>query len=73
MGFEDRVKMWDEIYSANNIKFTEDPSKDPTIVVEDSYQSGATLWSYAKYLKQKGSPAVHAIACVKTMRDTDNK
>ena len=37
------------------------------------YQSGTTLWSYAKNLKLAGATTVIGLVCVKTSRDTDNQ
>ena len=42
------------------------------LLVDDLYQSGTTLWSLARFLKQQGARAVYGLACVKSWRDTDN-
>jgi predicted amidophosphoribosyltransferase len=42
------------------------------LLVDDLYQSGATLWSLAKFLKARGAREVYGLACVKSWRDTDN-
>lgn len=42
------------------------------LLVDDLYQSGATLWSLAKYLKENGAKEVYGLACVKSWSDTDN-
>jgi adenine/guanine phosphoribosyltransferase-like PRPP-binding protein len=51
-----------------------DSVKGKTIVViDDLYQSGASAWSLAKFLKENGAREVYALACVKSWRDTDNQ
>ena len=47
--------------------------EDKTILlIDDLYQSGATLWSLAKFLKSHGAREVYGLACAKSWRDTDN-
>lgn len=41
-------------------------------MVDDLYQSGATMWEYAKFLKSLGAICVFGIVCVKSLRDSDN-
>lgn len=42
------------------------------LVVDDLYQSGASAWSLAKFLKKNGAREVYCLACVKSWSDTDN-
>lgn len=42
------------------------------LIIDDLYQSGATAWSLAKFLKKHGAREVYALACVKSWSDTDN-
>ena len=42
------------------------------LLIDDLYQSGATLWSLARFLKSRGAREVYGLACVKSWRDTDN-
>lgn len=69
----DKFAKWEELYEGQVARQTDQRQWMPTIVVEDNYQSGTTLWSYAKYLKSLGCPEVHGLCCVKLMRDTDNQ
>jgi predicted amidophosphoribosyltransferase len=47
--------------------------RDKTVVIiDDLFQSGATLWSLARFLKQNGAADVFGLACVKSWSDTDN-
>lgn len=69
----EKFEKWQELYK-NQVSFSypENQHGLPTIVIEDNYQSGTTLWSYAKHLKSLGCPEVHGLCCVKLLRDTDN-
>src|SRR6266498_1835094 len=42
------------------------------LIIDDLYQSGVTLWSLARFLKQNGATEVFGLACVKSWSDTDN-
>jgi predicted amidophosphoribosyltransferase len=43
------------------------------LLVDDLYQSGTTMWTLAKLLKQHGASDVYGLTCVKSWRDTDNQ
>lgn len=43
------------------------------LIVDDLYQSGASVWSLARYLKARGARLVYGLACVKSWSDTDNQ
>ena len=42
------------------------------LIVDDLYQSGASMWTYAKYLKSMGANKVIGLVAVKSQRDSDN-
>ena len=42
------------------------------IIIDDLYQSGVSMWSYAKFLKSLGAKRVMGISAVKSLRDSDN-
>jgi hypothetical protein len=42
------------------------------LLVDDLFQSGATFWSLARFLRGHGAREVFGLACVKSWRDTDN-
>ena len=54
------------------IKIVGDISGRDIILVDDLYQSGFTMWTVAQLLKKKGAKKVLGLACVKSLRDTDN-
>lgn len=69
----EKYAKWEELFDGQVGRQTDQQKWMPTIVIEDNYQSGTSLWSYAKYLKRVGCPEVHGLCCVKLMRDTDNQ
>jgi len=60
----------DELIEA--IKITGDVREKDIIIIDDLYQSGFTMWTVAQLLKNKGAKKVFGLACVKSLRDTDN-
>ena len=68
-----KIPIWEKLYDAGCVEIAE-PVKDRlVVVVDDLYQSGVTLWMYAKFLKQLGAANVIGLTCVKSLRDTDNQ
>jgi len=68
-----KITAWEKILSEGRIRLSGSIEGCAVYVIDDLYQSGTTMWSYAKYLKSLGASAVFGLACVKTLRDTDNK
>lgn len=68
----DKVATWKKLQESKSIEFTGEVAGRTVIVIDDLYQSGATIWSYAGYLKSMGAAAVIGLVCVKSCRDTDN-
>lgn len=68
-----KITAWEKILSEGRIRLSGSIEGCAVYVIDDLYQSGTTMWSYAKYLKSCGAAAVFGLACVKTLRDTDNK
>ncbi len=54
------------------IKITGDVKQKDVIIIDDLYQSGVTMWTVAQLLKESGANRVLGLACVKSLRDTDN-
>ncbi|MCH7691742.1 MAG: hypothetical protein IIA17_11970 [candidate division Zixibacteria bacterium] len=67
-----KIKLWENMYTNNNVEIDTDVSGRNIVVVDDLYQSGTTMWLYAKFLKEKGAAQVIGLSCVKTLRDTHN-
>lgn len=70
-----KIETWSKIYNTPYaVDIDLDEIKDRTIIViDDLYQSGVTIWAYAKFLKAIGARRVYGLACVKSMKDTDNQ
>lgn len=71
----DKIDIWNEIYSdTSKFKFTGkvDIMDKDVIIIDDLYQSGVSMWSYAKFLKSLGAKRVMGISAVKSLRDSDN-
>ena len=69
---EGKIAIWKKIYDNNNVVLDSHVRGKNIIVVDDLYQSGATIWEYAKYLKKMGAKQVCGIVCVKSLKDSDN-
>ena len=70
---EDKIKVWHDIYKNGKVEIECDVYNKDVLVVDDLYQSGATMWEYAKYLKSLGAKSVWGLVCVKSLKDSDNK
>ena len=68
----EKIANWESIYNAGGVTLDKQVKGKNIIVVDDLYQSGATIWEYAKYLKKLGAIRVFGIVCVKSLRDSDN-
>jgi predicted amidophosphoribosyltransferase len=68
-----KIALWEEMMQARAIRLSRPVRDCSVVVVGDLYQSGASLWSFAKYLKSKQAGTVVGLACVKSLRDTDNQ
>lgn len=68
----DKVATWKRLLKSQAIEFSGEVNGRTVFVIDDLYQSGATIWSYAGYLKAMGAAAVVGLVCVKSCRDTDN-
>lgn len=67
-----KVPTWTELYVDDCVELRGDIAGKVVVVIDDLYQSGATMWMFARFLKEQGAKAVVGIPCVKTFRDTDN-
>jgi len=70
--FAEKIKKWKIIISNSHISLDKDVAGLDIYVIDDLYQSGVTMWSYAKYLKSIGANSVAGLVCVKTIGDKDN-
>ena len=68
----EKIAQYDKFYSEMSAPEKLFQGKN-IVVVDDLYQSGTTIWSYAKYLKSLGANTVLGLACEKGWHDDDNK
>jgi hypothetical protein len=67
------MKLEDKLISLENVFEIDHSIKGKSVlIVDDLYQSGASMWNIARFLKKSGARMVYGLACVKTWRDTDN-
>jgi hypothetical protein len=75
LNIQQKVATWTRIYQTTNSVALEPASvwgRD-VVIIDDLYQSGITMWAYAKFLKAAGARHVFGLVCVKSMRDSDNQ
>lgn len=73
MSVEDKIPIWEGLYDDGCVELSDSVDGRLVVVVDDLYQSGATLWMYAKFLKDQGAATVIGLPCVKSLRDSDNQ
>jgi phosphoribosylpyrophosphate synthetase len=67
-----KLACWDDLMQSGKVVLSDNVKNRTVLVVDDLYQSGVTMWSMARFLKQQGAAAVFGLTCVKSIRDTDN-
>ncbi len=72
LALPDKIAAWRSLEESGAITLSDSVIDRTVVVIDDLYQSGATLWSYAGYLKSLGATTVIGMVCVKSRRDTDN-
>ena len=68
-----KINVWNQLYSSGNVSIEDDIIRKNVIVIDDLYQSGTTMWQYARFLKGLGAKSVWGLVCVKSLKDSDNK
>lgn len=68
----DKIPAWRDLYDQGCVTLSDSVNGRLVVIVDDLYQSGATMWTYAEYLKSQGAAHVIGLPCVKSMRDSDN-
>ena len=71
----DKVRIWRGIFSHKDmLDFSDDILGANVLIIDDLYQSGASIWCFAEYLKKCcGARTVIAITPVKALKDGGNK
>jgi len=70
--FIEKICEWKKIMKPENITLTSSVRGNPVIIIDDLYQSGTTLWTYARFLKEQGAGPIAGLVCEKSLRDTHN-
>lgn len=68
-----KIPIWQKLYDDGCVELSSSVANRCIVVIDDLYQSGVTLWMYAKFLKQRGAAHVIGLPCVKSLRDSDNR
>lgn len=72
LSIEKKIEVWQNIYKANQVRLSCDVRGKDIVIIDDLYQSGISIWTYAGYLKQQGARRVMGVISVKSQRDSDN-
>ena len=72
LSIKEKIETWEEIYYNDGVSINNQIRGKNIIVIDDLYQSGATMWEYAKFLKELGARRVFGVVCVKSLKDSDN-
>lgn len=72
---EDKVRIWRKIFcNEDMLDFSDDILGANILIIDDLYQSGASIWCFAEYLKECcDARTVIAITPVKALKDGGNK
>lgn len=71
--FTTKAKYWDRLIRSDKIAISGSVSGKNVYIIDDLYQSGISMWSFAKFLKSRGAAQVYGLVCVKAGKDTDNQ
>ncbi len=73
LSVDEKFREWQRIYTSEDcVDLSFDVAGKTILIVDDLYQSGITMWSYAKYLKERGAKHVFGFSIVKSWRDSHN-
>lgn len=71
--FDNKIRIWRDIFANNRLVFSSNIGGSNILIIDDLYQSGASIWCFAEYLKACcNAGAVIAITPVKALRDGGN-
>jgi hypothetical protein len=70
---DEKIPIWQDLYDNDCVELAADVNGRVVVIIDDLYQSGSTMWMFAKFLKEQGAKHVLGLACVKSLRDTDNQ
>ncbi|WP_419048200.1 phosphoribosyltransferase [Gemmiger sp.] len=72
---EDKIRIWKHIFTDGDmLEFSSNIRGTNILIIDDLYQSGASIWCFAEYLKECcDARTVIAITPVKALKDGGNK
>lgn len=72
---QDKIDIWRQIYEDGDmVRLSQKVNGQKVLIIDDLYQSGASIWCFAEYLKKEcGAKKVMAITVVKAQKDGDNQ
>lgn len=73
LSVKEKIEVWESIYRRGDVELSNDIQGKNVLVIDDLYQSGTTMWQYARFLKSQGAEKVFGLVCVKSLKDSDNK
>lgn len=71
----DKIHIWRKILADKDaLELSHKVREERILIVDDLYQSGASIWCFAEFLKEEcGAKKVIAITSVKALKDGDNQ
>lgn len=71
----DKIYIWRKIFADKDaLELSHKVRGEKILIVDDLYQSGASIWCFAEFLKEEcGAKKVLAITSVKALKDGDNQ
>ena len=72
LGCDEKISCWEKLL-CRGVDLQGSVDGCGVYVIDDLFQSGATLWSYARHLKSLGATAVFGLVCEKSWGDKDNR
>lgn len=71
----EKIRLWRDILSdEDNLSIPKKLRGKDVLIVDDLYQSGASVWCFAEFLKETcDADTVVAVTAVKSQRDSDNQ
>jgi len=73
LSVDDKIEVWEDIYRNGCVEISNDIRGKNVLIIDDLYQSGTTMWQYARFLKGLGAARVFGVVCVKSLKDSDNR
>lgn len=73
LSVDEKIEVWEEIYRNECVEISNNIYGKNVLIIDDLYQSGTTMWQYARFLKGLGAIRVFGVVCVKSLKDSDNR